>query len=30
MERAERMIKEGQMTPEGQKHIDIAKENGKW
>ena len=30
IERATRMIKEGQMTEHGQKFIDFAKENGKW
>ena len=30
IERAERMIKEGLMTPQGQQHIDIAKAAGKW
>ena len=30
IERAERMIKEGLMTEYGQKHIEIAKEKGKW
>lgn len=30
IERAERMIEQGQMTPHGQKFIDIAKESGKW
>ena len=29
-ERAERMIKEGLMTEQGQKLIDIAKKNGRW
>lgn len=29
-ERAERMIAEGLMTEDGQKMIDVAKENGKW
>lgn len=29
-ERAERMIKEGLMTPFGQQLIDIAKNTGKW
>jgi uncharacterized protein YdeI (YjbR/CyaY-like superfamily) len=29
-ERAERMIKEGQMTPAGQVFIDLAKKSGKW
>jgi uncharacterized protein YdeI (YjbR/CyaY-like superfamily) len=30
IERAERMIKEGLMTPQGQELIDIAKSTGKW
>jgi uncharacterized protein YdeI (YjbR/CyaY-like superfamily) len=30
IERAERMIKEGQMTAAGQKMIDVAKAKGKW
>lgn len=29
-ERVERMIQEGLMTAQGQKTIDIAKQNGKW
>lgn len=29
-ERVERMIQEGLMTEQGQKTIDIAKQNGKW
>lgn len=30
IERAERLIEEGLMTEHGQKHIDIAKQKGKW
>ncbi|HRP34119.1 MAG TPA: hypothetical protein PKV73_19615 [Agriterribacter sp.] len=30
IERAERMIREGKMTPHGQRLIDIARESGKW
>jgi uncharacterized protein YdeI (YjbR/CyaY-like superfamily) len=30
IERAERMIAQGLMTPQGQKAIDHAKENGRW
>ena len=30
IERAERLIKEGRMTEQGQRLIDIAKESGKW
>ena len=30
MERAERMIEKGLMTPQGQQLIDIAKSTGKW
>lgn len=29
-ERVKRMVESGQMTPAGQKTIDIAKKNGKW
>lgn len=30
IERAERMIREGKMTPQGQQLVDIAKQKGKW